>query len=152
MIESITVLYFDHVHAVQVHDWIIEQSGGMSGTKDIGQLCSVLEHIQNDDYYPSFEDKLAHLVFGINKFHSFNDGNKRSSLVLGAYFLELNGFDYCVKKFVIEMENIVVWLAEGKISKDLLKDLVTSIIVEDDFSEHLKLALYEAVNDSYNDK
>lgn len=141
-----TVLYFDVAHAIREHDWIIEHSGGLSGVKDEGQLSSVLEHIQNDLYYPSFEEKLNHLVFAINKFHAFNDGNKRSSLVLGAYFLELNGYDYCVKKFVQEMENIAVWLAEGKISKELLLKLVTSLIVDDEYPEALKLELVEALD------
>lgn len=143
---ELTVLYFDVVHAIREHDWIIEHSGGLPGVKDEGQLSSVLEHIQNDLYYSSFEEKLNHLVFAINKFHTFNDGNKRSSLVLGAYFLELNGYDYCVKKFVQEMENIVVWLAEGKISKELLLKLVTSLIVDDEYPETLKLELVEALN------
>ena len=142
---DVVVLYFDEHHAVREHDWIIEHSGGLPGVKDTGQLSSVLEHIQNDLYYPSFEEKLCHLVFAINKFHAFNDGNKRSGLVLGAYFLELNGYDYCVKKFVLEMENIVVWLAEGKISKELLLRILTSLIMNDDYPEELKLELIEAV-------
>lgn len=142
------ILYFDTRHAVLVHDWIIENSGGMHGTKDLGQLDSVLDHIQNDMYYPSFEEKINHLVFSINKFHAFNDGNKRSSLILGAYFLELNGYDYCIKKFVQEMENIVVWLAEGKISKELLLKLISSLIMDDEFPEELKLDLIEAVGEA----
>lgn len=146
---SLLILYFDAKHAVQVHDWLIEHSGGMSGIKDPGALDSVLEHIQNDMYYPTFEEKLTHLVFGVNKFHAFNDGNKRSSLSLGAYFLELNGYDYCVQSFVREMENIVVWLAENKLSKDLLLKLITSLIVDDDYPEDLKLELLEAVGDDF---
>ncbi len=141
------ILYFDIQHAVEVHDWIIENSGGLSGIKDLGPLESTLEHIQNNLYYPTFEEKLNHLVFAINKFHAFNDGNKRSSLTLGAYFLELNGYDYCVQKFVLEMENIVVWLAENKISKDLLLQLVTSLILDDEYPEALKLELIDAVGD-----
>lgn len=143
---EITALYFDVAYAIREHDWIIEHSGGLPGVKDVGQLSSVLEHIQNDLYYPSFEEKLNHLIFAINKFHAFNDGNKRSSLVLGAYFLEINGYDYCVKKFVQEMENIVVWLAEGKIPKELLLKLVTSLIVDDEYPETLKLELVEALD------
>lgn len=141
-------LYFDSQHAVGVHDWIIEHSGGLPGVKDLGQLESVLAHIQNDDYYPSFDDKLTHLIFGINKFHAFNDGNKRSSLTLGAYFLTLNGYDYCVPQFVVRMENIVVAVAEGSIDKGLLQRLVISLIEEDDFSDDLKLALLEALGDA----
>jgi|TARA_R100001039_G_C1785232_1_gene69720 death-on-curing protein len=143
---GITVLYFDLDHAIREHDWIIENSGGLPGTNSIGQLSSVLDHVQNDLYYPTFEEKLTHLVFSINKFHAFCDGNKRSSLVLGAYFLELNGYDYCVRKFVLEMENIVVWVAEGKISKDLLLKLITSLILDEDYPENLKLELVEALD------
>lgn len=140
-------LYFDVRHAIEIHDWIIEQSGGLSGVIDLGPLKSALEHIQNDMYYPSFEEKLNHLVFAINKFHAFKDGNKRSSLSLGAYFLELNGYDYCVKKFVLEMENIVVWVARNDISKDLLLKLVTSIIMDDEYPEELKLELIDSIGD-----
>ena len=141
-------LYFDAQHAVDVHDWIIEHSGGLPGLKDLGQLESVLQHIQNDDYYPSFDAKLTHLIFGINKFHAFNDGNKRSSLTLGAYFLTLNGYDYCVPQFVVQMENNVVALAEGSVSKNLLQRVVTSLIENDDFPDEIKLELFEAMGGS----
>lgn len=144
---EIGILYFDAAHAIREHDWIIEHSGGLAGIKDEGALISVLGHIQNDDYYPSFEEKLNHLVFSVNKLHAFNDGNKRSSLVLGAYFLELNGYSYCVKKFMLEMENIVVWVADNKIPKALLQKLITSIIVDDDYPEALKAELLEALRE-----
>jgi death-on-curing protein len=124
---------------------------GLSGVKDVGLLESVLQHIQNDDYYPTFDAKLTHLIFGVNKFHAFNDGNKRASLTLGAYFLTLNGYDYCVPQFVLQMENIVVALAEGSISKDLLQRVVISLIEEDDLSDALKLDLLQAMGHSYMD-
>jgi death-on-curing protein len=55
---------------------------------------------------PTFEEKLKHLIIAVNKFYPFCDGNKRSSLVLGAYFLELNGYDFCIDRFIVEMEMI----------------------------------------------
>lgn len=142
----VMILYFDLKHAVEVHDWIIENSGGLAGINNLGLIESALEHIQNDDYYPTFEEKLNHLIFAINKFHAFTDGNKRSSLSLGAYFLELNGYEYCVKKFMSEMENIAVWIADNKISKELLLKLVSSILMDDEYPENLKLELFESVN------
>lgn len=135
------LFYFDVHYAVEIHDWIIEQSGGLAGVYNLGQLESAIQHIQNDLYYPEFYQKLTHLVFAINKFHSFVDGNKRSSIVLGAYFLELNGYGFIVKKFTLEMENIAVWLAEGKISKELLEELIESILMEEEYNEALKLKL-----------
>jgi death-on-curing protein len=143
--DDLPIFYFDLAHAVEVHDWIIEHSGGLHGTRDLNPLESVLDHIQNDLYYPSMIPKLTHLVFAVNKFHAFNDGNKRSSIVLGAYFLQLNGYDYCIKKFVLEMENIAVWLAEGKIDKRLLEHLIESIVLEGEYSESLKLDLLHAL-------
>lgn len=140
------IFYFDTKHAIEIHDWIIDNSGGLHGYREIGLLDSALEHIQNDMYYPTFQEKLKHLIFAVNKFHPFSDGNKRSSLVLGAYFLELNGYDYCINKFVIEMEEIVVWLAEGKIKDDLLLEIIKSIIEEDEFSEALKVKLIDAIS------
>ena len=142
---GIRILYFDTSHAIKVHDRIIDNSGGLHGKREIGLLDSALEHIQNDLYYPKFKDKLKHLIIAVNKFHPFNDGNKRSSLILGAYFLELNGYDYCINTFIREMENIVVWLAEGKINDDLLLDIIESIIEENEFSESIKLRLCESV-------
>lgn len=138
--------YFDTNHAIKVHDWIIENSGGLSGNREIGLLDSALEHVQNDMYYPTFEEKLRHIIFAVNKFHPFSDGNKRSSLILGAYFLELNGYDYCIKRFVLEMENIVVWLAEGKINEDLLLKIIKFILDDNEFDELLKLEIFEAIS------
>lgn len=118
----------------------------MSGVKNKGQLESPIEHIQNDLYYPEIEHKLTHLVYSINKNHGFHDGNKRSSIALGAYFLELNGYDFIVKRFVKELENIAVWVADSVIDKDLLFLIIESILYEDDYSEELKLAVFDAAN------
>lgn len=138
------ILYFDLAHAIRVHDYIVETIGGLPGTKDEGQLDSVLAHIQNDEYYPALEDKLTHLVFALAKFHCFTDGNKRSAIALGAYFLELNGYDWLVSHFIREMENIVVWVAEGSVRKELLLQLITCLCNADEYPEELKLELIDA--------
>lgn len=139
------IFYFDLKHAIREHDLIIEISGGLHGIKDAGQLDSVLGNIQIDDYYPTLEDKLTHLVFSLIKFHCFMDGNKRSGIALGAYFLEINGYDWLVSHFIREMENVVVWVAESKISKDLLFKLISTLCNGDDYSEELKLELIDAL-------
>ena len=142
---NLKIFYFDIKHAIEVHDWIILNSGGLEGQREINLLDSALNHIQNDLYYPTFEEKLKHLILAVNKFHPFCDGNKRSSLVLGAYFLELNGYDHCIDRFMFEMENIVVWLAQSKIDDKLLLDILKSIINEDEFDESIKLRLFENI-------
>lgn len=138
--------YFDAAHAEQVHDWIIENSGGLPGLINRHHLESPLAHVQNDDYYPEMADKLAFLFYAINKNHAFQDGNKRSSIALGAYFLELNGYDYCILRFVHEMENIAVYVAANAIGRDLLRRVIESLLYEDDYSEALKMDLIEAIS------
>ncbi len=140
-----TYVYFNVEYAIRTHDFIIGNSGGRFGIFDIEKIESVLGHIQNDFYYPEFEDKLTHLVFSVNKLHAFNDGNKRTSIALGAYFLEINGIDYCIDKFIIEMENIAVYIADNKIDKELLREIVSSIMLEDDYNEILKLKIIDAL-------
>ena len=142
--------YFNIDYAIKTHDFIINESGGSHGVNDLGLLESVLDHIQNDFYNPDFESKITHLVFSVNKNHAFTDGNKRSSIALGAYFLEINGLEYCVDRFIIEMENISVHVADNRIDKDLLYVIIYSVINEDDFSEELRLKIIEATSTEGN--
>lgn len=137
--------YFDIEHATNVQDYIIKESGGRSGLLNIGLLESILEHVRNDFYYPTLEDKLCHLFFSINKNHAFNDGNKRSSIVLSAYFLEINGADFIVDRFIKEMENIAVNVADNKIDKALLHEIICELIYKLEFSESLRLKLAQAL-------
>lgn len=143
------IIYISKEQAIETHRKTIEYSGGGSyEVLNIGYLYSVLEHIQNDDYYPTFEDKLVHLIWSINRNHSFSDGNKRLSITLGAQFLLLNGYMFCVKRFMEEMENISYHLAAGRIDKELLHKLIHSFLEgEDDFDEEVKLEYLLASSD-----
>lgn len=134
-------IYIPKDLAIETHRNTIEYSGGGDyNIINIGFLDSVLEHIQNDDYYPTFCEKLTHLVWSINRNHSFSDGNKRLSITLGAQFLLLNGYMFCVRRFLEDMENISYHLAAGRIEKELLSKLIQSFLDgEDDFNEALKL-------------
>ncbi len=143
--------YLTAKYAIKIHNKIIEISGGMDGIKIYGNLDSLLTHIQNDDYYPTFEDKLTHIVFSFNKSHAFNDGNKRTSIAMGAFFLEVNGLDFFVDKFIIEMENIAVTVADNIIDKDLLQEIITSLINEEEYNEELKLKIINALEQANND-
>ena len=58
------VYYITIQQALDTHLLTVKISGGGdTGVINSGQLESVLNHIQNDDYYPTFEDKLTHLVW-----------------------------------------------------------------------------------------
>jgi death on curing protein len=132
--------------AIEVHDKTVEVSGGgAKGLLDSGKLDSVLEHIQNDEYYPTFESKLTHLFFCTNKFHCFEDGNKRIAISLSAQFLLLNGYVFIVPYFIPTMENISYHVASGKIGKEFLGEIIGAVLSGEDNDETLKLKIYNAI-------
>lgn len=120
--------YFTLEYTVKLHEDVIKRSGGLSGINNIGQLDSVLHHIKNDDYYPTFVDKLTHLIYSVVQFHVFLDGNKRTSILLGVQFLNLNQYSYASDQFIQEMEDVVVKIAEDKISKEQLRNILISLL------------------------
>ena len=128
---KLELFYFDISHAIKEHDWIIEHSGGLHGQREIGLLESALEHIQNDMYYPSFEEKLKHLVYAVNKFHPFSDGNKRIGTFLFVLFLQMNGlldqlhFD---NKTLVALALLTA--ASDPAQKDLLVRLITNLLAD----------------------
>lgn len=142
------IVYLDIEQAIKIHEKTIKYSGG--GTYeyfDLGRLESVLQNIQNDLYYPTFEEKITHLFFSVCKFHCFVDGNKRLAITLCAQFLLFNGYMASAKKFFIIMENISYQVAAGKISKELLLRIMTAVIDGTyEFDEELKLDIYNAIN------
>ena len=142
------IIYITLEQAKAVHQKTIQYSGG--GTYehfDLGRLESVLQNIQNDDYYPTFVDKLTHLFFCTCKFHCFADGNKRLAITLSAQFLLLNGYKDKEKTFFAETENISYQVAAGNIDKELLHKIMTAIMDGTyDYDEELKLEIYNAIN------
>jgi death-on-curing protein len=140
------IVYLTLEQAVEVHRKTVEVSGGGTlGSLDLGKLESVLEHIQNKDYYPTFEDKLSHLFHSACKFHCFQDGNKRIAITLCAQMLLLNGYLYCSGHFIREMENISYHVAAGNINKELLHDIISAVINGDENDEELKLKILHAI-------
>jgi death-on-curing protein len=59
--------------------------------------------------------------------------------------MELNGYDYCIERFWYEFENYAVSLAEGKLDKPVLQQMIRAYIYDEEFSESLKLTLIESL-------
>lgn len=136
--------YFTYEALLAVHDRVLAVSGGMLGIKDEGLLRSPLEFISDDDYYPTFADKLTHLVYSLIKNHGFNDGNKRTALAAGALLLMMNGYDSFVGYYFLMFEQVMVLVAENKITKEQLRLLFVDISDNGQLSEASKLIIIEA--------
>lgn len=149
-----TVIYITDIQEIiNIHKKTIAVSGGgADGIINIGSLYAALEHIQNDLYYPSFIDKLTHLFFAANKSHCFQDGNKRIAISLGSIFLLKNGYLEAAQRFLYKMETISYHLAAGRIDKDFLREIIDSLVYEEDFSEEIKLKLLHCISDENNNE
>lgn len=140
--------YISIEEAKDIHLATIKNSGGGdSGELDIGKLESILCHIQNDDYYPTFLDKLLHLFYCTCKFHCFADGNKRIAITLTAMFLLKNGYMMVANTYFREMENISYHVAAGHIDEVLLRRILEAILNSTyDIDEELKLDIFNSIS------
>lgn len=140
--------YISIASAQEIHRLTIMHSGGgVYEHLDLGRLDSVLTNIQNDEYYPTFADKLTHLFYCTCQFHCFADGNKRLAITLSAQFLLINGYMSIAKHFFEVTENISYQVAAGKIDKELLHRILTAILKGTyDEDEELKLDLFHAID------
>ncbi len=79
-----------------LHEMMVAQHGGISGLRDETLLESALGKPQNVFAYgnPTLADLAASYTIGIVKNHPFLDGNKRTGFMMGAGFLERNGYEF----------------------------------------------------------
>ena len=142
------IVYITPEQAKVTHAKTIEYSGGGALEElDFGRLEAVLYNIQNDDWYPTFIDKLTHLFFCTCQFHCFRDGNKRLAITLSTLFLLLNGYLSIAQTFLAKTENISLNVAASKIDKELLHKIMTAIMNDTyDADEALKLEIYNSIN------
>jgi death-on-curing protein len=80
-----------------IHMQVIDVSGGSHGVRDKNRLESALasqfQEVFGEDLYPTVYEKAAVLTRGVIADHPFVDGNKRTGLMAGLVFLNLNGID-----------------------------------------------------------
>ena len=147
-------VYLTLDQAIAIHGKTVDVSGGGArGQLEVGKLDAVLQNIQNDDYYPTFDGKLTHLFHSACMFHCFEDGNKRIAITLCAQMLLLNGYLRSVQGFINEAENISYHVAAGVIDKELLGEWMQAILCGEEDDESLKLKIYNAIsNHSYPDE
>jgi len=104
---------------LELHDEIIEISGGSRGIRDIRALESSINQprltFDLTDLYPDILTKAAALCFFLVMNHPFVDGNKRIGHAAMETFLTLNGFE--IQATIDEQEKIILDLAGGKLDR-----------------------------------
>jgi death-on-curing protein len=100
-----------------LHDMMLAQYGGCSGIRDEGLLESALARPQQLHHYgkPGMPQMAAAYTAGIVKNHPFLDGNKRTGFMLGAGFLERNGYEFTASEAEVVIRTLA--LAAGETSE-----------------------------------
>jgi death-on-curing protein len=105
---------------LELHDQIIEVSGGANGIRDMRALESAINQprltFDRTDLYPDILAKAAALCFFLVMNYPFVDGNERVGHAAMETFLMLNGYE--IEASVDEQESIVLDLASGKINRE----------------------------------
>jgi death-on-curing protein len=104
---------------LELHDEIIEVSGGARGIRDIRALESAINQprltFDQTELYPDILTKAAALCFFLIMNHPFVDGNKRTGHAAMETFLILNGFE--IEALIDEQEKIILDLASGRLDR-----------------------------------
>jgi len=92
-----------------LHDLMLSHYGGCAGLRDAGLLDSALARPQQLFHYgkPTMAALAGAYAAGIVQNHPFMDGNKRTGFMMGAAFLERNGYEF----FATEADAVVSTLA-----------------------------------------
>ena len=107
---------------VDLHQALLEQTGGATGIRDLGSLESALAQPRATfggvDLYPTIAQKAAALGFSLTLNHPFVDGNKRVAHAAMEVFLLLNGVELLAT--VDEQERLMLDLADGQVTREQL--------------------------------
>jgi death-on-curing protein len=105
---------------LELHDKIIEVSGGARGIRDIRALESAINQpritFNQTDLYPDIITKAAALCFFLIMNHPFVDGNKRIGHAAMETFLILNGFE--IEATIDDQEKIILNISAGNINRE----------------------------------
>ena len=79
---------------IELHEKLIERTGGSRGIRDRGLLesatFSAQANFDSEEAYPTLEEKAARLCYSITNNHAFIDGNKRIGVFTMLMTLKLN--------------------------------------------------------------
>jgi death-on-curing protein len=105
-----------------LHDMMLDQYGGCSGIRDEGLLESALARPQQLHHYgkPTMPEMAAAYTAGIVKNHPFLDGNKRTGFMMGAGFLERNGYEFLASEAEVVIRTLA--LAAGEMTEAAYAD------------------------------
>ncbi len=102
---------------LEIHTIAIDATGGSAGIRDLGRLEAAIatqtQNVFGEELYSSIADKAAALIRAVIADHPFIDGNKRTAMLIGITFLEINGLRFIAKPG--EIEDFAVSIATSRL-------------------------------------
>jgi death-on-curing protein len=118
-------------HILQLHERIIQASGGDATVLDVDKIDSAVAQPRmtfgGRSLYPTLADKAAALAFSLNMNHPFQDGNKRTSHAAMEMFLVRNGHE--IDATVDVQEAIFLGVAAGMVPREAFTAWVRTHVV-----------------------
>ena len=124
--------YLELRELLQLHQLLLDQSGGMAGIRDLGALEAALAQPRmtfgGSELYPCVAEKAAALGYSLIKNHPFVDGNKRAGHAAMEVFLVLNGYEF--QATVNEQARTILQVASGELGRDAFTAWLQAHLVE----------------------
>ena len=116
------MIKFSKDKVLLLHQLIAQETGGSVGIRDEGLLESALEtafsSFDEQEFYPTKEEKGARIGHSLISNHAFVDGNKRIGVYVMLTFLEVNGIRLdCTNEEVV---HVGLSVADGSMDYDAL--------------------------------
>lgn len=123
------MIYLSFDEVIEMHDALLEKSGGMAGIRDVGLLESALAGpwtaVFGEELHKTVFDKAAAYLFYLSKNHPFFDGNKRTATAVTLVFLRINSEN--PKYHLHDLVEFVVLVAEGKHNISIISKYLKNI-------------------------
>ncbi len=110
------MIWLTKEQVVYLHTELVKETGGLDGVRDMGMIESAItipfSTFDNVEMFPSIQEKIVRLAYGLVQNHPFIDGNKRIGAHVMLVLLAVNGItlEYTQK----ELSAIFLKLAAGE--------------------------------------
>jgi len=116
---------------LEIHALLITETGGANGLRDLGRLEAAIatqtQNVFGQELYQNEIEKSAAIIRSIIADHPFVDGNKRTAILAGLTFLDINNIKIEFSKG--ELENFAVKVAVEKLDISTISNWLSSKVI-----------------------
>jgi death-on-curing protein len=116
---------------LEIHTLLINETGGANELRDLGRLEAAIatqtQNVFGQELYQNEIEKSAAIIRSIIADHPFVDGNKRTAVLAGLTFLNINNIKIELSKG--ELEDFAVKIAVEKLDISIISSWLSSKVI-----------------------